>query len=922
MKAIQAVKKMVALGVGLTMVGATIFGASAAKLSDYPAPFVMNGTPASNLAIVVGDQADGADVLGAVDIIQSLQSQAVVKVAASNTPSQLVVEGDAVEIGSTSDLLEINEQIGDVRETLTEVDLDMLKGGQITTDQGSTEFNQYLRFPDDNTSSGSVLFDKDERDRVGHYMFYNDSTTIFQWELEFEEGLESDVTGNDLVDLEDEDITILGQPFVIVDTDLANKSNLNTAGGSPDLTIELIGGAVSAVLGENDKETYVVDGKEYEVEVLVISETAAGGEGSVKFRINGEITDELEDGETDVLADGTQIGIRDILATGKDIQKSIVQFYLGAYKVEFRDSNTTDSTAIVGAEVNEETIEDANVLIKGQFTTTTANALTSLTGARFEIQNIKYNLTADAVLGDMYVPPGTGVRAQLDEPEGMLTPNWDIRYEGLMDTGVSLIRLDSAGDDEYDLEFTNQEGIFYDVPYLSNEAGNAAGGTLKFGDNDDDLWFTEFLNVTIPSFSATANVNTSDRGGAFTTASGLGRQVFYISDDDFFVVSNCDLSNTDNTCFTHVLRYDSIDTTNRQLTFTDLGTGTREVTYDATTFLADLVVGGITYKVGVNNDATSVATPNNIYVDLNGNGIRNNCTEVMVGLQGEGTLDLGNQLHPSANMSGANFSLPAANVSACGGLAANGTFVGATEAIPAGGLNLSQHVNTSNLSLVTFTKEFDEAAANENISINVTARTGNEIGIQSVRAMSGPYFSGLLDLEENDDLSQALSGYGSFFELFDPSGSDQAEDLTIEYPLSQRGARIFVTGGVVTTSTTEAGGNERVQPIQIGAAKLASEVSDISQYNAVVVGGPCANTVAAALLGNPEKCYESVPENKAIVKLFEHTNGNVALLVNGRTALNTRQGARAVATGAIAKATGMEAEVTGTTLADVTVRAV
>ena len=50
MKAMQAIKKMVALGMGLTMVGATIFGASAAKLSDYPAPFVVNGTPASNLA--------------------------------------------------------------------------------------------------------------------------------------------------------------------------------------------------------------------------------------------------------------------------------------------------------------------------------------------------------------------------------------------------------------------------------------------------------------------------------------------------------------------------------------------------------------------------------------------------------------------------------------------------------------------------------------------------------------------------------------------------------------------------------------------------------------------------------------------------------------------------------------------------------
>ncbi len=885
MRAVQAIKKMVALGMGLTMVGATIFGASA-SLADWPAPFVMNGTPASNLAVVVGDAAAGSDVVGAVDIIQALQSQAVVSVAAPGGAGTIVVEGDAVEIGSTSDLLEIGEPIGNVRETLTEVDLDMLKGGQIVTDEGSTEFNQYLRFRD-NSSAGSVVFAEDERDRVGHYLFFDDGELVFQWELEFEEGLESEVEGDDLKDLEDEDITVLGQPFVIVDTDLRNLSNAYgnniVAGGSPDLALELIGGAVSAVLGENDKETYVVDGKEYEVEVLVISETSAGGEGSVKFRINGEITDELEDGETDVLADGTQIGIRDILATGKDIQKSIVQFYLGAYKVEFKDTNTSDQLFVAaGTEVNEETIEDSFVQIRAQFTKGSPSA-TSLTGAEFEIQNVKYNLTADAVLGDMYVAPGTGVRAQLDEPEGMLTPNWDIRYEGLMDTGVTLVRLDAAGDDEYDIEFTNQEGIFFDVPYVSNEAGNEALDLaltgLKFGDDDDSLWWTEM----------------NGNGLALTSAAGAPAAAFYIEDDDFFVVSNCDLATNDNTCFSHALRYDSIDTTNRQLTFTDLGTGTREVTYDGTTFLAELVIGGVTYLVGVNNAGGVVASPTNLLVDMNGNGVHDSCAEAIVAIQGEGLLDLGNQ----------------SNVTWTANKSIAGTVACANNAT----------LTWNELYLTTLAKEFDEALVPETVAVNVTQRATNEIGIAAINGVSGLFY-GPFNLEENDDLDQALTGYGVFLEQFNPEGNTQAEDLTVEYPLSQRGARVFVTGGVVSTTAIEAGGAQRVQPIQIGAAKLASEVSDVTQLNAIVVGGPCANPIAATLLGNPEPCYESVPENKAIVKLFEHTNGNVALLVNGRSALNTRQASRAIATGQIANVDGMEAEVTGTTLADVTVRAV
>jgi hypothetical protein len=867
MKAIQAVKKMIALGMGATMVGATIFGASAVTLSDWPMPFVVDGTPASNLAVVVGDAADAIDVVGMGDIVGGLQAAAVVKTTTTaGGGSGVIVEGDAVEIGSTSDLLEINETIGDVRETLTEVDLDMLKGGQVVTDEGSTEYNQYLRF--NSTAAyapnGAVIFAEDERDRVGHYLHWDDGRQIFEWELEFEEGLESETEGDDLVDLEDEDIIMLGQPFVVVDTDLKNGTG---SGIVPDLTVELMGGAISAILGENDKETYVVDGKEYEVEVLVISETSKGGEGSVKFRINGEITDELEDGETDVLADGTQIGIRDILATGKDIQKSIVQFYIGAYKVEFHDVNTGDTTfQSSGTEVNEENIEDSTVRISGSFLSggftrgsTSASTNLAVDGSEFEIQNIRYRLHADAVLGDVFIPPGSGLREQMDEPEGMLTPFWDIRYEGLMDTGVTIVRVDAAGDDEYDLEFTNQEGIFYDVPVASNELG-----TFRFGDDDDDLWFIE-------------------------------RGMFNINDDDFFVLSNCNHATGDNTCFSHVLRFDSIDTANRQLTFTDLGTGTREVTYDTTTPGAgNLIVGGITYAVRVDTSGTAPGSVANatIMVDSDGDGAFENSTaSLQIGIQGEGLISI---LNGTERITNTNES----NSSTVGSLVSAGAF-------------------TMNLS--TLAKEFDETAANEDILWDVIQRANNRIGVQNIRAGPGQIF-GPLDLEENEDLEQALSRYGVFLELFDPTTSDEAEDLTIEYPLSQRGARVFVTGGLVSTTTVESGVSEKVQPLPVGVSKLASEVADITQFNAIVVGGPCANPISAQLMGNPEPCWESI--SKGVAKIYGHANGNVALLAAGRSGQDTRRVARALATGQIASVNSKEAEISGTSLTDISVKAV
>ena len=55
MKVRKAIRAIAALGAGISMVGATIMGAMAANLSEYPAPFVQNGV--FDGLIVVGDGA-------------------------------------------------------------------------------------------------------------------------------------------------------------------------------------------------------------------------------------------------------------------------------------------------------------------------------------------------------------------------------------------------------------------------------------------------------------------------------------------------------------------------------------------------------------------------------------------------------------------------------------------------------------------------------------------------------------------------------------------------------------------------------------------------------------------------------------------------------------------------------------------------
>jgi hypothetical protein len=61
-----------------------------------------------------------------------------------------------------------------------------------------------------------------------------------------------------------------------------------------------------------------------------------------------------------------------------------------------------------------------------------------------------------------------------------------------------------------------------------------------------------------------------------------------------------------------------------------------------------------------------------------------------------------------------------------------------------------------------------------------------------------------------------------------------------------------------------------------------------------VVGGPCANTVAAELLGNPAECGAGFVPGEAIIQAFEK-DGKVALLVAGYGETETQGASMALA---------------------------
>src|SRR3989338_8422372 len=393
---------------------------------------------------------------------------------------------------------------------------------------------------------------------------------------------------------------------------------------------------------------------------------------TVTFVINGEVTSQMTDGETEILKDGTLIGISDIILNeaGEAGSGDIVELYIGATKVQFKDNDYSDGEqkedGSLGyeqnVEIDEESIEDAFVQIKG-------NEL-STSGDKFEISSIRYRLSADALPGykDLWVPPGDGVREFLDEPQGLLGASWDIRYEGLDDTGVSMIKVDPSGDDEYNLEFENKQGTVYRVPYITNKGGN-----YKFGDDDKDLVFiegnfsetTEFelfngtdqnngtdavatqytmFNIGILDYFVLSDANKNTGGVAENSTNGVQGIVQDTGGGTGIIIEESIVGGFDDTATTHIVRYNSIDTSDRILSFDEEGSGTKEFTYEnlnegsgATIGKARLIFGGNTYVTYIGN-ATSAGSDNPLAVDMDGDIDR---TEIRLTINGGGIVDLG-----------------------------------------------------------------------------------------------------------------------------------------------------------------------------------------------------------------------------------------------------------------------------------------
>lgn len=873
------------------MVGATILSATAAAdLKDYPSPFVKDGK--FNAVLVVGDSAASSDVIGSVDIATSLQfASRVKKTVASTGGGQVSLSGEAwraalgakkLEFSETRDAGSASAQQENLRNITTFISDDelpaLLADGTFSNTQGDYDYRQYIYF-DSNPPKGdpgpmlSVVYAEDpDTSKSGDYLFIDGASgnVIARYALEFTESAKSDVTdsagaisttGTYLWNFEGKSIKMLGKDWSIV------KARTTTTTDHNETDFTFMGGAVKDVLSEGDTKTYTIGGKDYELALDFVGSTTA------KFTVNGEVTDSLSEGSTQSLKDGTQIGIRDIISQefAGGVRKA--EFYLGADKVRLRDTQTVLSSASgeQTLEVGTETITGTKVSISGT-STTNSYTLTSIT----------INVTANE---DEYVPAGGKLSKQLRRPQALLS-SWDIEYGGLEPVPTEKIKLTPSGSTQYYLEFADGAGKNVKIPI----AYTAAGTQLKVGDSDDDT-------VLIENQSITKN--------------------------DYFVLT--DSTQKQGERRTYGMRYISAigsGETSPKVEFQDLGSSDKvEVDYKAAagdpgvgTEDATLKFGGGTFKLW--NGSLDTSSNFNLKIDLDGDGALEDVHSIGSG---------------SGNTTGAAVDRRnVINVTTKGGGQILLSFHPSNYTINASGTgSVDSGVGGADAGSIIFSLQTVDADDYDNIAplqtdFNISAASA-KVDIAEHTVVSNLKY---VTPSADTNARHRYTSLGAFVQW--QTVSNDPDSLSIDYPVNgQRLPIVAVTApgaSVTATAGSEAGTvvYYETTPIQVGTAKLASEVADVKAQNAIVVGGPCANAAAAALMGNPADCAAGFSEGKAMVKLFEN-GGNVALLVAGYSAMDTRRASRVVAEYQTWQDKGVlkgtEVEVAGTSFSDITVAA-
>ncbi|RMF06802.1 S-layer protein [Candidatus Woesearchaeota archaeon] len=792
MRVRKAIKKIVALGAGVTMMGATLLGAmAAADLANYPDMFIKDGKFDGYL--VVGDNAAAADVVGVTNIAASLQAVSVKTTYVSvGTAAETSVD-DGVKIDKTSDHLYLGKDLQDVMSSLDNSDLpDMLDDGTYDESEGNTDndvtYTQKISFT---SGTGTVTYTQDDNDAPEHgwYLHFDDASGkyMYTYTLEFDDAVEYDTTSSTTAknDLEGTELEMQGNTYTIVKADVDGSNDVDK--------LSLMAGETVLWLSQGEKVTRVVDGTEHEIEMVDVTE----GEDSCGFKVDGStVWVDVDETET---KNGVTIGVLEAKAVHTEkYDADICKVNIGASELVLEDGKEV--------QMNGKDVDGSSV---------------SITASSGQWTKLEITYVPD---DDVYLMPG-------DEYQDPIFGNFKFVVGNVVQK-TEQVMLSASGDDAT-LTFTNNDGKEVEIPFYYD------GSNIVVGDGDAINDRVYFEGDTCQSATATDDVRECEGAMFYVVTSGQEAHLIEITD---------------------------IDTTDDKIDFKDLTYGSTDE--------------GNSYTDGQQSTITLGSGVGDIKLTINETG---NASEA-----GFITFD-------DINLGGNNAETEYEAEIAIGTPASDGYAFKLFE-------------------------ESDEAGVPAtNVTVNLTYDTNDDEIDVGAPSFDHAKFGPVDDSADNND-DQYYATYRGTEIKYD---QEDKRSLDITYPDEPAWLEVFFTP---VNAELMSGGSEgevatqQVQKIAVGAVKLASEVSDVKSVNAVVVGGPCANTAAAELLGNPANCAEGFEEGHAKIKLFEN-NGKVQILVAGYAAEDTRRASIVLAEYDKYKdyLKGDEVDVTGTSLTDISV---
>jgi hypothetical protein len=814
MKVRKAIKKIAALGVGLSMLGTTVLGAMAADLKEYPNPlFIKDGEFKG--VIILGDTAAASDTLGAIDIATGLQY--------SGGASSDVTISDGAKISASGNDLNINEAIYDVDAKLDNSDLPViLADGVFDESEGNTKnnekYSQELAFSN-TTGTLSLKQDDDDAKLGALYMFFGTSVGnyMYNYTLEFDDYAEYDNTSSTTAsnDLETAKIDIQGNKYTITEVKLTSANKIKT------LTLQA--GDTTIWLEQGQPITRIVAGAEHEVELVDVNEN----ENKCGITVDGTL--QWVDKSSSKKIAGIEVGVTDAIVVHSETKDTdVCEVNLGATELTLENGKAV--------EINGVKVDGSQVLYK------------ETTGGQIEKMSV------------WYVPEDKIYLAEGKSVADPVLGNIEFSF-GAITAKTTPISIDVASDD-LTVEFKNIDGKDVKLPFFCDGSCNGASDVVFFGTGADveDMYYLDNGNCNGTS--------------AVTECEGMR----------FLVEEGKEL---------HVIELDDLDLADNKTTLKDVtygGTKTTSNSIKGAYLAVELPSGGQDVQMKID---TSAAGGYQVAIKDGSNNVVG--TQDTFYTQYEGLISLEGL----------------ANSSSTGGINSTKTGIAGAQATT----NVTIWVNETDGEVDSTTDtEGDTRGTARFILFVDTSDEEFNINAPTISKTSTASAVDVSDANNDDKVYYTL--YGTKI-VYDSKDKRSAE---LTFPEEELYANVFVSP--VGANVVVGGAGGATKKIEVGTAKLASEVASLSAQSSVIVGGPCANEKAAEFLGvTKATCMDGAPEaNTAVIKLKAYGD-YVAMLVNGYQAIDTRRASRVLANYADykGKLAGDEVVVSGTDFTNIVV---